>query len=72
MEKIEILEAKINKTIELIKILKKENEDLKVKLKDLENFKNDLENLKEKRSKAKTQVEDILETIDKIQLDLKL
>ena len=72
MDKISVLEEKITKTLLLINSLKKENEDLKYKLKDLEAFKNDLEKLKDKRNKAKGQVEDILETIEKIQLDLKL
>jgi succinate dehydrogenase/fumarate reductase flavoprotein subunit len=72
MDKISVLEEKIKKAIDLINNIKKENEDMKNKLKDLEAFKNDLEKLKDKRNKAKGQVEEILETIDKIQLDLKL
>jgi archaellum component FlaC len=72
MDKITILEEKIKKAIEIINQLKKENEELKFKMKDFELFKNELEKLKEKREKAKSQVGEILEAIDKIQLDLKL
>ncbi|MFH1825205.1 MAG: hypothetical protein ABH873_08310 [Candidatus Firestonebacteria bacterium] len=72
MDKITILEEKIKKAIELINQLKKENEELKYKMKDLELFKSELEKLKEKRDRAKSQVGEILEAIDRIQLDLKL
>ncbi|OGF46030.1 MAG: hypothetical protein A2536_03840 [Candidatus Firestonebacteria bacterium RIFOXYD2_FULL_39_29] len=72
MEKIDILEQKIRKALEEYNILKKENLDLKDKIKELEVFKADIGKLRDKRDKAKSQVDDIIDTIDKIQLDLKL
>ncbi|OGF48552.1 MAG: hypothetical protein A2231_12125 [Candidatus Firestonebacteria bacterium RIFOXYA2_FULL_40_8] len=72
MEKIDILEQKIRKALEEYNSLKKENGDLKEKVKELEIFKSDMEKLRDKRDKAKSQVDDIIDTIDKIQLDLKL
>jgi len=72
MEKIDLLEQKIRKALEEYNSLKKENLDLKEKVKELEVFKSDMEKLRDKRDKAKSQVDDIIDTIDKIQLDLKL
>lgn len=72
MDRIIVLEEKVKKAIELISQFKKENEELKYKMKDFELFKNELEKLKEKRDKAKSQVGEILDAIDKIQLDLRL
>ena len=71
MEKIDILEQKVRKAVENIKSLRTENEALKAKVKELETLKNELEKFRAKRDKAKVQVEEILDTIDKIQLDLK-
>ncbi len=71
MEKMEIIEEKVKKAIETIKSLRTENEDLKVKVVELEQLKTELIRFKQKRDKAKLQVEEILDTIDKIQLDLK-
>ena len=72
MENIDLLEQKIRKALEEYNKLKKENADLREKVKELTSFKSDMEKLRDKRDKAKNQVDDIIETIDKIQLDLKL
>lgn len=72
MEKIDLLEQKIRKALEEYNLLKRQNLDLIEKVKELSAFKADMEKLKDKRDKAKTQVDDIIDTIDKIQLDLKL
>ncbi len=72
MENIDLLEQKIRKALEEYNKLKKENADLQEKVKELTSFKSDMEKLRDKRDKAKNQVDDIIETIDKIQLDLKL
>ncbi len=71
MDKYEILEQKIKKTMDTVAGLKKENEDLKNRVKELELLKSELDKFKQKRDKAKVQMEEILDTIDKIQLDLK-
>ncbi len=71
MEKIEILSQKVIKAVETLKTLKAENQELKTKLKELEILKSEIVRFKQKRDKAKLQVEEILTTIDKIQLDLK-
>ena len=72
MEKIDLLEQKIRKALEEYNLLKKENLDLNEKVKELLAYKADAEKLKNKRDQAKSQVDDIIDTIDKIQLDLKL
>jgi hypothetical protein len=71
MEKMDIVEEKVKKAVQLVIDLKKENEVLKLKLKELEALKVELEKFRQKRDRAKVQVEEILDTIDKIQLDLK-
>jgi len=71
MDKYDILEQKITKAIETVNNLKRENEDLKAKVRELEVLKSELDKFKNKRDKAKVQMEEILDTIDKIQLDLK-
>jgi uncharacterized protein YjcR len=70
MEKIEILEHKIKNAVEIINSLRKENQELIIRIKELEKTKTELESFKMKRNKAKAQVEEILDSIDKIQLDL--
>lgn len=72
MEKIDVLEQKIRKALAEYNLLKKENLELVDKVKELSAFKADMEKLRDKRDKAKSQVDDIIDTIDKIQLDLKL
>ncbi len=71
MEKMQILDEKVRNAIETIKSLRAENADLKMKMQELERLKNEVVKFKQKRDKAKEQVEEILNTIDKIQLDLK-
>ena len=71
MEKMQMLDEKVRNAIETIKSLRAENADLKMKMQELERLKNEVVKFKQKRDKAKEQVEEILNTIDKIQLDLK-
>ncbi|MEI7904853.1 MAG: hypothetical protein WCI43_05515 [Candidatus Firestonebacteria bacterium] len=71
MDKYDILEQKITKAIDALNSLKQENEDLKNRAREFEILKSELNKFREKRDKAKVQMEEIMDTIDKIQLDLK-
>ena len=72
MENIDLLEQKMRKLLEEYNLLKKNNLETLEQVKELMAYKPEMEKIREKREKAKTQVDDIIDTIDKIQLDLKL
>ncbi|GEM_PF-1788129 len=72
MENIDLLEQKMRKLLEEYNLLKKNNLETLEQVKELMAYKTEMEKIREKREKAKTQVDDIIDTIDKIQLDLKL
>jgi hypothetical protein len=72
MEKIDVLEQKIRKILEELNLLRKENLNLKETLKELENCRLEIEIIRSKRDKARVQVDDIIKTVENIQLDFKL
>ena len=72
MEKIDVLEQKIRKILEELNLLRKENLDLKATLKELENCRSEIEKIRSKRDKARVQVDEIIKTVEDIQLDFKL